>query len=129
MKIRSVPRIASSTWTSWDAAKRACPDRPCSFRALLDALARAFGDLVLSGLDRKHVDADDTVEIHAEIGGVAGEVRRIRARDQRLDRNAAGVDAGAANAPRSIIATVIPAPARRRAKGGPACPAPITMAS
>jgi hypothetical protein len=97
--------------------------------SLLDALARAFGDLVLSGLDRKHVDADDTVEIHAEIGGVAGEVRRIRARDQRLGRNAAGVDAGAANAPRSIIATVIPAPARRRAKGGRACPAPITMAS
>jgi hypothetical protein len=33
------------------------------------------------------------------------------------------------NAPRSMIATVIPAAASRRASGGPACPVPMTIAS
>jgi hypothetical protein len=33
------------------------------------------------------------------------------------------------NAPRSTTATVMPAAARRRVSGGPACPVSMTMAS
>ena len=66
---------------------------------------------------------------HAELGGAAGQMRRVGAGHQRLGGSAAGVDAGAAERGRSMIATFIPAPASRCASEGPDWPVPMMMAS
>ncbi len=62
------------------------------------AAVRLRDDLVLARLDPRHVDADRTVDHDAEVAGAACDVGGPRARDQRLGRNAADVDARAADA-------------------------------
>ena len=54
------------------------------------------GDLVLARLDARHVDGDGATDADAELGGAARQMRGVGARDHRLGRDAAGVDAGAA---------------------------------
>ncbi len=50
----------------------------------------------LRALTALHVDIDGAGNGHAEFRGATRHMRRLRARDQRLGRNAAIVDAGAA---------------------------------
>ncbi len=63
-----------------------------------DALARRTDDVVLAGLDRGHVDAHARRDDDTPASGRARHVRRAGARNQRLRRNAAVVDAGATEA-------------------------------
>ena len=63
---------------------------------LLDARTRIGGDGVGPRLDARHVDLDGAVEHDAVLAAAAREMGRIGARDHRLRRRAAGVDAGAA---------------------------------
>ena len=99
-------------------------------QALLDALVRDPHDRVLARLDRLHVDPDRPFDHDAEVGGAARDVGRAGARDQRLGRDAAVVDAGAAEAlALDDRRPVWPASARRRASDGPDWPVPMTMAS
>ena len=62
----------------------------------LDAGAVVEHDPVLACLDLRHVDGHRT-GADAVVGTAAGEVRRVRAGDQGLGRDAPGVDAGSAN--------------------------------
>ena len=67
-------------------------------QALLDALVGDPDDRVLPRFDRLHVDLDLALDHHPELGRPARHVRRPGARDQGLGRDAAVVDAGAAEA-------------------------------
>src|SRR5207249_10615085 len=60
-----------------------------------DALIGLPDDLVLARLDARHVDGDAAVDHDAEIAAAAREMCGACARDQRLRRDAAGIDAGA----------------------------------
>src|SRR6476660_5531782 len=69
------------------------------FQALhpaLDARSRLSGYRVLASLDRLHVHSQFTPQSDAEISGAACDLRRIGACDQGFGRDAASVDAGAA---------------------------------
>src|SRR6266478_7544159 len=69
------------------------------FQALhpaLDARSRLSGYRVLASLDRLHVHSQFTPQSDAEISGAACDLRRIGACDQGFRRDAASVDAGAA---------------------------------
>ena len=63
---------------------------------LLDALARTAHDGVLARLDLRHVDRHVAADDDAELAGAPRDVGGAGARHQRLRRNAADVDAGAA---------------------------------
>ena len=56
-------------------------------------------------------------------------MRRIGARDQRLGRGTAGVDAGAAEELAFDDGDLPACATSRRAKAGPACPVPMMIAS
>ena len=62
----------------------------------LDSRPRLPGDRVLPRLDAPHVDAHAAIDRHAEIRRAARHVRGIRARHHGLGRDAAGIDACAA---------------------------------
>ena len=62
----------------------------------LDVLVRGADDAVLARLDALHVDFDVSAEHHAEIRGAPRDVGGAGACDQRLRRDAADIDAGAA---------------------------------
>jgi hypothetical protein len=61
-----------------------------------DAGARLARYVILARFDARHVDGDLAADRHAEIGGAARHVRGVGACHQRLRRDAAGVDTGAA---------------------------------
>jgi hypothetical protein len=67
-------------------------------QGLLDALVGDLDDRVLARLDRLHVHPHRALDHDAEVGRATRHVRRPGARDQRLGRDAAIVDAGAAEA-------------------------------
>jgi hypothetical protein len=50
--------------------------------------------MILSGLDRLHIDDDLAWDFHAEVGRASRQVCGVGARYQRLGWRAAGVDAG-----------------------------------
>ena len=62
----------------------------------LDSRARLPGDAVLPRLDPPHIDAHAAADTHAEFRRAPRHVRGIGARHHRLGRDAAGIDAGAA---------------------------------
>ena len=101
----------------------------CTFEPAGHALIRLLHDGVLARLDASHVDANRTVDHHAEIRAAACDVRGPRTRDQRLGGNATVVDASAADKLALDYATLRPALPSRTASGGPACPVPMTIAS
>ena len=77
---------------------RVAPDEAQVLRPgdpLVQAIDRLPDDGVLARLHRLHVDADRT-DADAVVGGAPGNVRGAGARHQRLGRDAAVVDAGAA---------------------------------
>ena len=134
MKIRSAASTSSPTSTCVGPTKRAVPLKtvqPCSvLAATLDAAARWLRRWHPCAPSRPSCPPRRRRSIATPIvRRAARDVRRVGARDHRLGRRAAGVDAGAAEALRSTIATFMPAPASRLASGGPACPVPITSAS
>ena len=88
------------TATSCGEMKRAwlLIDR-CGFQPLhpaLDAVSRSPGDRIFAGLDGLHVDRDLARHSHAVVAGAPRDFRRIGACDQRLCRDASGIDAGSA---------------------------------
>jgi hypothetical protein len=124
-------RITDLNLVRRDKAAMALIDRAIrqAPQALLYTHARLPGNPILSGFYPRHVDMHRTFESDPELARSAHDMRRVSTGDQRFGRDAAGVDAGAAKRARSMIATVMPAAARRRASDGPACPVPMTMAS
>ena len=96
-------------------------------RQTVDGIAH---DRILAPLHLRHVDADRAVDGHPVVAAAARDMGSPRARDQRFGRDAAVVDAGAAERTCARRAHVLrPLWARRTASGGPAWPAPMTMAS
>ena len=99
-KIRSASRTWSSTRSVCGSGEAGvAADQGAAVHALepgLDAVAVVEHDVVLARLDLCHVDGD-VAGADAEIGPAARDVRGVRAGDQRLGRDAAGVDAGAAD--------------------------------
>ena len=69
-----------------------------ALQPFLDALIRAPHDSVLALFDFLHVDSNRAFDRHAILGGAPGDMRCTGACDQRLRRDATGVDAGAAEA-------------------------------
>src|SRR5215813_15424116 len=66
------------------------------FQPLLDTVARSAGHMILSSLDRLHIDGDLAWDVHAEIGRTPLHVHGVGARHQGLGRRAAGIDASTA---------------------------------
>src|SRR5262249_46196524 len=66
------------------------------FQPLLDTFTRAPRHMILSSLDRLHVDDDLARDVHTEIGRTPRHMRGVGARHQGLGRRAAGIDASAA---------------------------------
>ena len=62
----------------------------------LDALVRAPHDGVLARLDPLHVDPNRALQHYAEVSRAARDMGRLGAGDERLGRDAAGIDAGPA---------------------------------
>ena len=102
MKICAASSSSPSTATCLGPTKRAWPTIDANVRLLaqplLDALVRDLDDRVLPRLDRLHVDPDRPFDHHPELRGAARDVGGAGARDQGLGRDAAVVDAGAAEA-------------------------------
>src|SRR6185503_4692815 len=63
---------------------------------VLESDSRLAGDLIFAGFDAFHVHADGAVDRHAEVGGATRHMRGVCARHHRLGRDAARVDASAA---------------------------------
>ena len=85
----------------------------------LDSLVGDLDDRVLARLDRLHVDPDRALDDDAEVRGPARDVRGAGARDQGLGRDAAVVDAGAAEA-LALDDRDAPAGLRQAVRQGPA---------
>ncbi len=62
----------------------------------LHARSRVGDHGVGARLDLGHIDPDVAADHDPVVGGPAGEMRRVRAGDERLGRHTPGVDAGAA---------------------------------
>ena len=83
----------------------------------LDAAGQALDDLVLPRLHLRHVEADGRLaDRQAPLLPVLRDLQRVRVLEERLGRNAAPVQAGAAERP---------ARARRRPSADPSCAARI----
>ena len=108
-------------------------DRPCSSSCPRSQLSTPLLDCPaissLRALTRFMSTRDRAIDHDAVLAGAPRQLRGVGARHQRLRGNATGVDASAAEALRSTMATFMPAPERRAASAGPACPVPITIAS
>jgi hypothetical protein len=133
MKIRGASSLAPSTSTAFGATKRACPQNRVS--PGVDAIHFA-SDAIESATTRslRALTAFMSTPIgpsmrNAPVAGVPRDVRGARAGDQRLGRDAAVVDAGAAE----MLALDQRRPqtglGEPTASDGPAWPAPITIAS
>ena len=69
---------------------------PCFLKAL-DPLGEARHDLVLAGVDGGHIERGrDAAQANAPVGGVLHDLEGVRVLEQRLGRDAAPEQAGAA---------------------------------
>ena len=94
-----------------------------------DALVGLANDVVLARLDAAMSTRDAAVDHDAEVGARARDVRGARAGDQRLRRDAADVDAGAAEALALEDRRLASRAGKPHGERGPAWPVPMTIAS
>jgi hypothetical protein len=96
---------------------------------LLHIAGRLTDDVVLARLHARHIDANATVDRDAEQRRMPGDVSGAGACDQRLGRDASGIDARTAEALALENRGLAAGFRQRTANGGPAWPVPMTIAS